>query len=279
MKSGCKQALIFCFVCVNIAIISAVVNAGNKPDSLWPLCETLGKKRMVDLTHSFAPGIPKWKGYPDEKRRDLYVYDKDGFWVEQYTFAGQWGTHIDSPAHFHRGLMTVDDIPPRDMIAPLVILDVSEQVLSDPDYLLSLEDVKKREAEYGKVPERAFVAMRSDWSKRWPDSIFMQNADERGVMHFPGWSIEALKYLFQYRNILAIGHETSDTDGGVNVSQNRYPAETFVLGENHYQIELLANLYQVPVYGSIAFISFPKPKNSAGFPARVIAVIPQDKSE
>jgi len=35
---------------------------------------------------------------------------------------------------------------------------------------LSIERVKKLEKDHGEIPAGAFVAMRTDWSKRWPDT-------------------------------------------------------------------------------------------------------------
>ncbi len=40
-----------------------------------------------------------------------------------------------------------------------------------------------------KIPSGAFVAMRTDWSKRWPDAAKMENMDALGVAHYPGWSL------------------------------------------------------------------------------------------
>jgi kynurenine formamidase len=50
--------------------------------------------------------------------------------------------------------------------------------------------------------------------------------------------------------------------------------ERYVLGTNHYQIELLTNLDQVPELGALIVAAFPKPKNGSGFPARVFAILP-----
>lgn len=50
--------------------------------------------------------------------------------------------------------------------------------------------------------------------------------------------------------------------------------EAYILGLNHYQIELLANLDQVPEFDAIAVVSFSKPKGGSGFPARVFAILP-----
>ncbi len=237
-------------------------------------------KQFVDLTHAFEPGIPHWPGFPDEKRETLYWYDGDkgrmgkGFFAEQYTHVGQWGTHCDPPAHFVKGKRTIDQIDPKEMILPLVVIDVHEQAAKNPDYTISMEDVRDWERRHGPVPEGAFVAMRTDWSKRWPDAKPMRNEDSKGVAHYPGWSLTVLKYLYEERKITASGHETTDTDPGIATSKDDYSLETFILGTDHYQIELLMNLDKVPETGAIVVATFPKPKGGSGFPARVFAVVP-----
>jgi len=102
------------------------------------------------------------------------------FFSELFTHVGQWGTHVDSPAHFVKGLRTVDQIDPKEMILWLVVIDVHCEAAAKPDYTLSLERVKKWEKDHGQIPIGAFVAMRTDWSKRWPDGIKMENKDANG---------------------------------------------------------------------------------------------------
>jgi hypothetical protein len=74
-----------------------------------------------------------------------------------------------------------------------------------------------------------------DWSKRWPDAAKMENKDTNGVAHYPGWSLPALKYLYEERKITASGHETTDTDPGTATSKDDYSMETYILSTNHYQ--------------------------------------------
>ncbi len=257
--------------------------AGGVPNepTLLEIQKILGNKRFVDLTHAFAPGIPHWHGFPDEKTETVYWYEKgrgtigEGFFAESYTHVGQWGTHVDPPAHFIRGLRTVDQIPLQEMVLPLVAIDVHLEVAKNSDYTLSLERVKKWEVEHGAIPTGAFVAMRTDWSKRWPDGAAMENKDAAGVAHYPGWTMAALKYLYEERKITASGHETTDTDPGIAATKDDASLETYILSTNHYQIELLANLDQVPETGALVIVSFPKPKGGSGFPARVFAICPQ----
>jgi kynurenine formamidase len=242
--------------------------------SLNDVYATLTSKRFVDLTHAFGPTTPHWKGFGEETVKTLYTIKKDGFIVQQFTHVGQWGTHVDPPAHFHEGLRTVDQIPPKEMLLPLVVIDVHEKVAANPDYTLTLEDVHAWEAKHGRIPEHAFVAMRTDWSKRWPNQDAMQNRDAAGVAHYPGWSKPVLKLLYEDRKITASGHETTDTDPGVATTKEDYSLESYILGLNHYQIEMLANLDQVPEAGALLMVSWPKPEGGTGFPARVIAIAP-----
>lgn len=241
---------------------------------LMPVYSILAGKRFIDLTHAFGPKTPHWKGFGEMTVRTLYTIPKDGFHVEEFCHVGQWGTHVDPPAHFHAGLKSVDEIDPKDMLMPLVVLDVHDKVARNPDYTLTLQDVRAWEARHGRIPAHAFVAMRTDWSKRWPDDAAMQNRDAKGVAHYPGWSMPVLKLLYEERHIAASGHETTDTDPGLATTHDDYSLERYLLGTNHYQIELLANLDQVPEYGALVMVSFPKPEHGSGFPARAIAILP-----
>jgi len=252
--------------------------AGKKP-GLPEIWQVLKDKEFVDLTHSFEPGIPHWPGFPDEKAETLFWYDPgvapgSGFYAQYFSHVGQWGTHVDPPAHFVKGGRTVDQIGVKEMIMPLVLLDVHEQVARDPDYTLKMDDIRSWEARHGPVPEGAFVVMRTDWSKRWPDMAAMQNKDARGIFHYPGWSLETLQYLYETKKIRASGHETTDTDPGIVTSKGQFPLETYILQQDRFQIELLDNLDRVPEAGALAVVTFPKPKKGSGFPARVFAILP-----
>jgi kynurenine formamidase len=262
-------------IALSLAGAPAATAASAAASSLEQAYGVLHDASFVDLTHEFGPSTPHWKGFAPESVTTLFTIAKDGFHAENFCHPGQWGTHVDPPAHFHDGLKTVDQIDPREFLLRLVVIDVHRQVARDPDYLVSLEDVKRWEARHGRIPAGAFVALRTDWSKRWPDDAAMQNLDAKGVAHYPGWSRAVLQYLYQTRKITASGHETTDTDPGLAVTRDDYSLESYILGTNHYQIELLANLDRVPEAGALVMVSFPKPVNGTGFPARVVALVPK----
>jgi kynurenine formamidase len=263
-----------------LCLLPSCTQSHDTSPDLTSVYESLHSHRFVDLTHAFAPGIPHWPGFPDETRETLYGYDPgqgsmgSGFLAQRFTHVGQWGTHVDPPAHFAKGLRTVDQIDPKEMILPLVVIDVHEKVAANPDYTLSMKDVRDWEGRHGPIPQGAFVAMRTDWSRRWPNAAAMQNKDGAGVAHYPGWSMPVLRYLYEQRHITASGHETTDTDPGLATAKDDYSLETYILKTDHYQIELLTNLDQVPEAGALVVATFPKPLGGSGFPARVFAILP-----
>jgi len=268
----------FAAVAVGIILAAASLPANSAAPSAASLEQAfaiLKGAEFIDLTHAFGPETPHWKGFAPETVTTLFTIANDGFHAERFCHPGQWGTHVDPPAHFHDGLKTVDQIDPKEFLLRLVVLDVHEKVAKNSDYVVTLDDVKGWESRHGAIPAGAFVALRTDWSKRWPSDAAMQNADDQGVAHYPGWSKSVRQYLYEQRKITASGHETTDTDPGLAVTKDDYSLESYILGTNHFQIELLANLDQVPEAGALVLVTFPKPENGSGFPARVIAVVPK----
>lgn len=262
------------------AVLLAAALVAEREQTLDQAWQTLKTREYIDLTHAFNPDIPHWSGFPPETRTTLFDYRPgnstlgSGFFTQSYTHVGQWGTHVDSPSHFVEGLRSIDQIGLHEMVLPLVVLDIHEQVERDPDYTVTLEDVRAWEGRHGLVPDGSFVALRTDWSKRWPDAVAMENRGADGIDHYPGWSREVLAYLYEERGITASGHETSDTDPGTATSRGDYALETYVLSTDHYQVKLLTSLDRVPETGALVVVGVPKPEGGSGFPARVFAILP-----
>lgn len=248
----------------------------NTQSSFWPLCQQLKLGRFVDLTHPFDSDIPHFESTSPMKVDDVATYQNEGYWTQKFQFEGQWGTHVDAPAHFIQNARTVDQISLQEMILPLVVIDIHEKVAQNPDYILRVDDILSWEDQYERIPNGAFVALRTDWSKRWPDNRAMHNCDDRGVPHTPGWGLDALSYLYEDCQITASGQETIDPDAGFRAKETNWMCERYILSQNHYQIELMSNLDQCPPKGAIVFCTFPKPCNGSGFPARVFAICPID---
>lgn len=247
---------------------------GTTAVGIWAgLQSLLEGASFTDLTHSFHPGQPHFPAFPNEVREALFDVEKgDGFTAHRYSIVGQWGTHVDPPSHFIRGGRTLDQIPVEEMILPLVILDITDRVSGNPDATPVLKDVQDWEGRNGAIPEGAFVALRTGWSRRWPDPEAMANRDAGGLSHTPGWSQEVLAFLIGQRSVAAVGHEQTDTDPGLATSMQDFSLETYVLAQDRWQIELLANLDGLPEAGAVVVAAWAKPLGGSGFPARVFAI-------
>ncbi len=266
------QVLSASLLALVVGLASTTTSAAGKQASLADALQIIQGKEFVDLTHSFSPTTPVWGGFgqatmsaaSDPKTHRPYTIEKDGFRSIIYTMVGQYGTHIDPPAHFSADGMTMDQIPVKQMILPLVVFDMTPMLATEPNHALTVDDIKAWEKAHGPVPAGAFAALRTDMYKDWDG-----NPEQFKRSPFPAWSLAAVKFLFDERKVTAIGHESLDTDTSESME-----SETWLLKQNHFQIEVMANLDKVPATGAVIVVAWPKVENGFGFPARAFAILP-----
>ncbi|MBQ9057616.1 MAG: cyclase family protein [Atopobiaceae bacterium] len=246
--------------------------------SLWNTLDTLKDCTWVELSHTLNNESPYWGGMPDgsvELCKTIFDYDNEMLCcrIHTYKFPGQFGTHIDFPNHFIEGAAGPEAFDIKQLALPLVVIDISDKVAENPEYAVSLEDIEAFEAEHGEIPAGSFVALRTDWSKRWPDNNALNNFDDEGGEHAPGWCMPVLKKLVEERNIAAIGHETFDTDASPEaVAADDLACERYILNSGRFQVEVMNNLDQLPATGAIIFIAHPRIEGATGMPVRAWAV-------
>lgn len=229
----------------------------------------------VELSREVSLSTPHHSAFSDMGMDILYNYDRgDGFQAHEFKMPGQYGTHVDAPIHMNEQGVGLDAFGAGDMFLPLCVINLAAEVAANPDYALSVSDIEAWESRNGKIPAGAFVAFRSDWCRKatYPE---IENFDADGVAHYPGWTVEALKFLREERGVTAIGHEPADTDPAYIANSKGWLAEQYWLGTNHFQIELMANLDRCPEAGALIFCTFPKIKDGSGFTARPIALVPK----
>lgn len=243
-------------------------------NELLDALKLLKQKQWIDLTHTFGPDSPHFAAFASAEFDTLFTHD-DGFFAQRFSFPGQYGTHLDAPIHFVRDARYLEELELKELVLPLVVIDKSREAAADADYSLSAADIEAFEARHGRIEAGSFVALRTDWSKRWPSQEQFENKDEDGHNHAPGWSMEALEFLFRGRGIQAVGHETFDTDSAADYTKNgALLGEYFVLEQDAYQVELLKNLDQLPPTGAVIFNIVPKAEKASGFPVRSFAILP-----
>jgi kynurenine formamidase len=233
--------------------------------------------RIVDLSHSFDASTVYWptaKGFKLETDFEG-ITDKGYFYsAYRYSAAEHGGTHLDSPVHFAKGRHTVDEIPLDQLMGNGIVIDVTSECASNPDYLVSVADFEKWERRNGRIRPGTIVLLHTGFGKRYPDRKSYLGTDERGAdavpkLHFPGLDPAAARWLTQNRSIKAIGLDTASIDYG---QSTLFESHRALFEKNIPAFENVANLDQLPAKG-FSVIALPmKIKGGSGGPLRIVAI-------
>ena len=243
-----------------------------------------GRLRLVDLTQTLAPEFPTIVLPPEFGQawpfriEEISRYDERGpawYW-NNFSMSEHTGTHFDAPVHWVSGKdlpdNTVDSIPVENFIAAACVIDVSAESAENPDVLLTIDYVKRWEEQHGRIPERAWVLLRTDWSKRVTPKEYLNMAEDGA--HSPGPDAEVVPWLIRERNVHGFGTESVGTDAGQAHHLNPpYPCHYFMHGNNRYGLQCLTNLDQLPPQGALIFAAPLKIRNGSGSPLRVMAIV------
>jgi len=255
-----------------LVVLAGVAAKGSNPGL------DLAKARVVDLTHAFDEKTIYWPNSPstfkltklaDGATEDGYYYRMNSFCAPEHG-----GTHLDAPSHFAKDGWTADQIPLAKLVAPGVVLDVSKQASSDPDYRLTAADVRAFEKIHGAIPAGAIVLLRTGWGSRWPDRKRYLGDDTPGEtshLHFPSYGRESAELLVKDRHVAALGLDTASIDYG--------PSKDFIVhqianGANVPGLENIANLEEVPEIGAWIVALPIKIAGGSGGPLRIVALLP-----
>ncbi len=227
---------------------------------------------VVDLSHDLNDHSPNWEGTDQSpfSAKELGNIERDGYYSRIFTTQEHYGTHLDAPAHFARGMWTVDQIPAERLVRPLVVLNVRAKASGHPDYEISVQDIADWETQYGEIPSGAVVMAYTGWDDRWNTPKAFRNAAADGVPHFPGFSLEAATFLVKTRDTVGLGIDTMSIDPGASQT---YPVHLFTAQASVYQLENVANLALVPASGATIVVAPIKLENGSGGPARVLALV------
>jgi kynurenine formamidase len=240
-----------------------------------PIINFLGARvRVIDLTHAINDHLPPWPG--DKKSfeaRPNASIGRDGFFTRSFWMLEHYGTHLDAPAHFAAGKMTVDEIPAERLVGPAVVLDVRNEFASHAagvrDYRVPIEAIKKWESAHGSVQAGAIVLLRTGCASHWLDADRYRGLDAAGTMHFPGFSVGAVQYLISKR-ISGIGADTMSVDPG---DSEDYAVHHLALGSDLFHVENLADLSALPESGAWLIVAPIKLEGGSGGACRVFAIL------
>jgi kynurenine formamidase len=244
-----------------------------------------GTLKVVDLTTPLGPDTPVidlppiFAGSPGLTLTEISRYDSRGpAWYWNVVHLGEHtGTHFDAPIHWVTGKdlpnNATDTIPPRKFMGPACVIDVTDDVARDADFLLTPERVLTWEAEHGRIPAGAWVLLRTGWSKREGREAFLGTRPDGA--HSPGFQRECSEFLARDRDVLGVGVETVGTDAGqAGGFDPPFPNHTTMHGNGKFGITSLINLDLLPATGAVVIAAPLKIVNGSGSPLRVLALVP-----
>nr|WP_205745604.1 cyclase family protein [Egibacter rhizosphaerae] len=245
----------------------------------------LGALTVVDLAQPLTETTPTiqlpepFANTPPFRLHEISRYDERGpvsYW-NWFECGEHVGTHLDAPNHWvsGQGGRPVDEIPLRQLVAPAVVIDRTDEAAADPDYLLGLEDVRAFEAEHGPLPEGGWLLYRTGWSRYAQDQEQFLNADESGA-HTPGIQAECARWLAEESGIIGIGVETVGTDAGQAFELDPvFPVHHYMHGAGKLGLTQLANLDRLPATGTTLAAAPLKIEGGSGSPTRVYGLLPR----
>jgi len=238
------------------AMPSAAVAGGRKR-------RRRGRGRLVDLSHVYSDTFPLYPNSPATRRRTHVTIEDDGFYGQVWELWEHSCTHMDVPAHFIVGGRSSEEMRPEELVAPIVVLDISRRAERENDTQVTPDDVLRFERRNGRVPKGAVVAMHSGWASRAGSEATYVNGGR-----FPGFGEEAVRWLLEKRRIGGIGVDTLSLDNG---SSQTFAAHKALLGADKLGIENLRNLKAIPPRGATVYMGLIPWRDGSGGPARVIA--------
>jgi kynurenine formamidase len=159
------------------------------------------------------------------------------------------------------------------------VVDVTDRVAANVDYLVTVQDVQQSEQRDGTIPSGAVVLIRTGFSTRWPDAASYLGTAERGdqavaKLHFPGLHPDAARWLMDNRQVKAVGIDTASIDYGQSTLFETHRA---LFARDVPAFENLTELQRLPARGATIIALPMKIGGGSGGPLRAVAIVPPTK--
>ncbi len=227
--------------------------------------------RVVDLSHPIQPGIPIWPGDPAVHFHPVAQRCAQGYYLRQFAMGEHSGTHLASPSTYYEDGDSPADLTPESLVLPTAVIDVNELASRDHDYTLSASDIAEWERQHGPIRPGSLVIMNTGWFRYWDQPDRFINADANGVMRAPGFTLEAARFLLEWRHVAGLGIDTHGIDPG---SDTDLSVSRFALARSAVVLECLNNLDQIPPTGATLIVGRLPLVGGSGSPASVLALTP-----
>ena len=226
--------------------------------------------RVVDLTQPLGPATVLWPGSRPFAADVDAVVERDGWYARSLAVPEHAGTHLDAPAHFVAAGETVEAIAADRLVAPAIVLDLSDEVGDDDSFTVEPRHVEAWERRHGRVPAGAAVLVRTGWDRHVGNGARYLGAAPDGGLRFPGLGAGTARLLVD-RGVVGIGIDTLSVDAGAAAD---LPVHHLTLPAGLWHLEGLVGLEALPPVGALLVVGALRLVDGSGAPARVLALVP-----
>jgi kynurenine formamidase len=104
-------------------------------------------------------------------------------------------------------------------VAPGVVVDVRDKCAKNPDYEITVADLRAWEERHGRTLADVILLLWTGYAERWPRREAYLGTAETGPgavrkLHFPGLHPDAAEWLTRHRAVRAVGIDTASIDHG-----------------------------------------------------------------
>jgi kynurenine formamidase len=225
---------------------------------------------VVDLTQPLDPSTAMWPGSDPPALTPETSIVEDGSFSRRISFSEHTGTHVDAPAHFVAGGLTVDALVVRRLVLPVAMIDISARCGDDPATELLVDEILADERRHGPIEPGAAILLRTGWDRYVRAPGLYVGPD--GTTAMPGYGAEAARLLVEERDVACLGIDTVGIDPGFAAD---FPVHSAVsLPRGVFHLEGLVGLERLPPRGAWIVIGALPLTGGSGSPARVLALVP-----
>jgi arylformamidase len=214
---------------------------------------------IVDLSHEITAGMVTYPGVAGPRLEvttsraasAARLGSGASFEIESLTLAGNTGTYLDSPFHYHAGRADLAGLPLQRLVnVPVVMVRAAGKTavtaadLGDPGHL------------WGKA-----VLVHTNWARHWGTPRYL----DLDCPHLTAGAADALVAA----NVAVAGIDSLNIDDPADPAR---PAHQRLLGADIPIIEHLTNLGSVPDHGARLTALPPPVRAMASFPVRAVVV-------
>jgi kynurenine formamidase len=201
---------------------------------------------MTSLSHVLNEDASIFPGDPETEIEVVFTIENDFFLLERLELSTHTSTHFDAPGHFIDGGRLLDDLEANEFVFEAYVIDVRDRIaVEGGEFQLEPADIRAYERLNGTIPAGALVVLQTGWEDKFATPAYIDDLA-------PGFSFDAVQWMFDERGIDALG---SDTLGPDAYTDENFDATYATLLNDGFAIPGMNNVDALDISGDLVIVA------------------------